>query len=506
MTPPSVIEAISLNARRHPQKLALVDESGAITYGDLHKRSNAIACALARNGLRKGDRAIIAVGNRCEHIEALLAIATLGAIPVPIDVLSRTEFGRMCEAIDPAAIVAEQRFVEGLEAAEAAHLTSRPSIIVGAHGNYEDLIAAHSGQAPDAPAPQANEPLLFMVTSGTTGAPKCCSVSQGAYAMRCILKNVEDSVRATDTHLSILPICFNAGRGAALAHLYLGATTVLLPEFDPDKVAHLIRTKQITTLMVVPRICARLLESAAPPEAYASLRRVNCTGAAMPIEVKRQFTQSICPELYNSYGSTDTGPVAALAPHDLIVKHGSAGQLSWGVDVVAMDDAGRMLPDGEEGELACRSPYLIDGYFGMSAPAALPSGWLLTGDVGCLDGDGYLYLRSRRKEIIKSGGTTIYPTEIEDALRLHAGVSDASVFGIANMQWGEAVVAAVVVKPSQHVLPEELISFCKTRLAPYKAPKQIIFVAKLPYTTMGKVNKRELASLFDAGAANPANA
>lgn len=502
MTPPSINEAISLNARRHPRKLSLVDETTTLTYGDLHTRVNAIACALARNGIQKGSRVILAVGNRCEHIEALLAVATLGAIPVPIDVLSRSEFGRMYEAIDPAAVIAEQRFVEGLDAADAARLASSPGIIVGPNGMYEELISTHSGQAPDAPTLNAEDPFLFMVTSGTTGAPKCCSISHGAYAMRCILKSLEDSVRITDTHLSILPICFNAGRGAALAHLYLGATTVLPPEFDPDKVANIVQAEKITTLMVVPRICARLVESTAPREAFASLRRVSCTGAAMPIEVKRRFMESICAKLHNSYGSTDTGPVAALVPQDLIAKHGSAGQLSWGVEVAAMDDAGNVLPDGEEGEIACRSPYLIDGYFGVADAPSLPSGWFLTGDVGRLDGDGYLYLHSRRKEIIKSGGTSIYPTEIEEALRLHAGVSDASVLGIPSMQWGEEAVAAVVVNSSQQVSREDLVSFCKSRLAPYKAPKQIIFVTKLPYTSMGKVNKRELASLFTSDQSN----
>ena len=454
----------------------------------------------------QGQSRDLAVGNRCEHMEALLAVATLGGIPTPIDVLSRSEFGRMCEVVRPAAVIAEQRFCEGLDPADAAQLSSLPRIIIGPDGTYEDLISTYSGQTPEAPKLSTDDPFLFMVTSGTTGAPKCCSISHGAYAMRCILKNVEDSARATDTHLSILPICFNAGRGAAVAHLYLGATTVLLPEFDPDEAARIIEAQKITTLMVVPRICARLLESSAPREAFASIRRVSCTGAAMPIEVKRQFMESICSELHNSYGSTDTGPVASLSPQDMIAKHGSAGQLSWGVEVAALDDAGNVLPNGEEGELACRSPYLIDGYFGLPDAPALPSGWFLTGDLGVLDDDGYLYLHSRRKEIIKSGGTTIYPTEIEEAIRLHAGVSDASVLGIPSSQWGEAVVAAVVVKASQRVSPEDLISFCNLRLAPYKAPKQIVFVAKLPYTSMGKVNKRELASLFAGAAADSSSA
>ncbi len=502
MTPLSIIEAISLNAQRHPRKLALVDQTTALTYADLQRRVCAVACALARLGIRKGSRVILAVGNRCEHMEALLAVATLGGIPTPIDVQSRSEFGRMCGVVDPAAVIVEQRFAEGLEQGDAAQLSSLPHIIIGPDGTYEDDISTYSGQTPDAPALNTSDPFLFMVTSGTTGAPKCCSISHGAYAMRCILKNVEDSARAADIHLSILPICFNAGRGAAVAHLYVGATTVLLPEFGPDEVARIVQAQKISTLMVVPRICARLLESTAPREAFASIRRVSCTGATMPIEVKRQFMESICPELHNSYGSTDTGPVASLSPEDMITKHGSAGQPSWGVEVAALDDRGHVLPGGEEGELACRSPYLIDGYFGLSDTPALPSGWFLTGDVGVVDAEGYLYLHSRRKEIIKSGGTTIYPIEIEETIRLHGGVFDASVLGIPSAQWGEAVVAAVVVKPSQQMLSEDLISFCKERLAPYKAPKQIVFVSKLPYTSMGKVNKRELASLFAADVTN----
>src|SRR5262249_19238274 len=274
----------------------------------------------------------------------------------------------------------------------------------GPDGTYEDEISTYNGQTPDTLKLNTDDAFLFMVTSGTTGAPKCCSISHGAYAMRCILKNVEGRARATDSPLSILPILFNAGRGAAVAQLYLGATTVLLPEFDPNEVARIVQAQKITTLMVVPRICARLLESTAPREAFASIRRVSCTGAAMPIEVKRQFMESICAELHNSYGSTDAGPVAALVPQDLIAKQGSAGQASWGVDAVAMDDAGNILPNGEVGEIACRSPYLIDGYYGMADNPLLPSGWFLTGDVGRLDGDGYLYLHSRRKEVIKSGG------------------------------------------------------------------------------------------------------
>src|SRR5262245_41963220 len=141
MTPLSIIEAISLNAQRHPRKLALVDETTALTYADLQRRVGAIACALTRIGIGKGSRVVLAVGNRCEHMEALLAVATLGGIPTPIDVLSRNEFGRMCEVVDPAAVIAEQRFAEGLGPEDAAQLSSLPHITIGPDGTYEDEIS-----------------------------------------------------------------------------------------------------------------------------------------------------------------------------------------------------------------------------------------------------------------------------------------------------------------------------------------------------------------------------
>jgi acyl-CoA synthetase (AMP-forming)/AMP-acid ligase II len=498
MEPLNVVAAISLNARKNPRKLALVDNSRALCYDDLCRRATAIASSLQSLGLRRGDRVILAVGNRCEHVEALIAVAMLGAIPVPIDVLSRSEFARICDLVAPTAAIVEQRFIDASETSGSVRLSPLPSIVIGPDGDYEALVAAHRGRAIDVPELSLRDPFLFMPTSGTTGVPKCCVISHGAYAMRCIVKSIEGSVRTTDKHLSILPICFNAGRGAALAHLYFGATTFLLDDFDPDKVARVVLDECITTLMVVPRICARLLEGEASRDAYASLRRVSCTGGLIPIEVKRQFMESICGKLHNSYGSTDAGPIAALAPEDLIIRHGSAGLLNWGVELVAMNDEGSILPVGQEGELACRSPYVIDGYFGNESQGC-SSGWLMTGDIGVLDDDGYLYLRSRRKEIIKSGGTTIYPSEVEESLRFHASVAEASVFGVPSTEWGEAVIAVVVLKASQRATGDELIAFCKTHLAPYKAPKRVFFLDKLPYTAMGKVDKKGLAVLVERG-------
>jgi fatty-acyl-CoA synthase len=503
MKPPSIIEAVRLNALRHPQKLALSDHLRALTYEELVRRIEALARALQKLGVTKGARVLLAVGNRSEHVESLLAVSAVGGIPVPVDVLSRSEFGRIRDLISPRAVVVEDRVLQSIGDEEAQRLASVPKIVIGSGGTYEHEIARHLGQKPDAVLTGAEDPFLYMVTSGTTGAPKLCSVSQHTYAMRSIQKSIEGSVRTADKHLAILPICFNAGRGAALAHLYLGATTILLPEFDPDAVAEVVEREKITTLMVVPRICAKLLDASASLEAYSTLRRVSCTGAALPVDVKSRFLESVCAELYNSYGSTDTGPIATLAPPDLLEMHGSVGQPTWGVEVATMDGSGNLLPAGHEGELMCRSPYLIDGYVGAHGDIMSSSGWFPTGDVAAVDERGYIFLRSRAKEMIKTGGTTVYPVEVEDTIRLHPGVTEASVFGVPSGEWGEAVVAAVVTKPHHELSAEELKVFCKSRLAPYKVPKAFLFLEKLPYSSMGKVNKAELVSLAGNAALHP---
>src|SRR5258706_249396 len=497
-------ESLPRNAQHFPDKRAIVDAQRTVTYRQLHELTNRLANYLLNKGIGKGDLIGISVGSRAEHFEALFAIAKVGAVAVPFDFnWSSSECAAMLRFFQPKAFFVEERSeTEALSGIARDHVAPDKLIVVAAHDDhavvlFEAAIADGNSQHAEVRV-EGVDPFLLMITSGTTGFPKACSINHETYALRCMNYGLTKGMHPDERALMALPVHFNAGRGSVMSILYLGGTIFIQEKFDADKFLQTVEREQITYTMLVPTLCERLLRHERLKEhRTASLRYLGITGGHLSRELAKLTREQLCADLYEAYASTDCGQITTIGPADWDARGDTVGKPIWCVLLRINDDDGAEVSLGQEGEICVRTPLAIQGYY--QNPTAteefLAAGWCHTGDIGFLDGDGYLHISGRKKNMVKSGGISVFPEEIEDTLRKHPAVADAAVIGIKSDQWGEAVQAFVVLHRDAACDDETLIQFCKESLAPYKAPKVVEIVASLPRTGLGKIDRAGLNAM-----------
>jgi acyl-CoA synthetase (AMP-forming)/AMP-acid ligase II len=497
-------EGLPRNAQHFPKKLAIRDHSKSVTYLDLHLRTNRLGNYLLADGVRPGDLVAFSCGSRSENFELLFALGKIGAVAVPFDYhWSSQECRAMIDFLEPKAFVVERR-------QETGHLGGLLSERFGpsrvltidwpdaawSHP-YEEAIRLGDANDP-AVTVRGEDPFLIMITSGTTGFPKACLVNHETYVIRslnnCIIKAMNPSTRA----LLTLPLHFNAGRGSMVNALYLGATVFIHEKFDEEKCLATIEAEKISYTMLVPTLCDRLLHyPGLEGRDTSSLQFIGITGGHLSPEQSAGMMSKVCPEIHESYASTDCGQITALTPDDRAQHGDTVGRPIWCVLLGILDDDAKEVPPGQMGEICVRSPLCVQGYYHnpQATEEFLAGGWRHSGDIGFVDADGYLHVTGRKKNMIKSGGISIFPEEIEETLLRHPNVLEAAVVGFKSNAWGEAVKALVVRKPGKSLSAEELIRHCKESLASYKTPKAFIFVDALPRTGLGKIDRGKLPAL-----------
>lgn len=497
-------ESLPRNAQHFPQKVAMVDAHRIVRYLDLHLRTNCLANYLTDNGIAKGDIVGLSCGSRAEHFEALFALAKIGAIAVPYDYhWSVQECAAMVKFFQPKAFILESR-KETAELGALARDSIAESGVLFIDGScaiegmaYEEAINLGRIDDPQTIV-QGTDPFLLMITSGTTGFPKACSINHETYALRCLNYGITKGMDKNERALMALPVHFNAGRGSVMSILYLGGTIYIQEKFDEKTVLETIAQKKITYTMMVPVLCERLLRYGGLSRyCTSSLRYLGITGGHLSPELAQEARQRICAELYEAYASTDCGQITTIGPDDWATRGDTVGKAIWCVLLKIVDDDGRDMPLGEHGEICVRTPLAIQEYYRNPAATEefLSGGWCHTGDIGFVDEQGYLHVSGRKKNMVKSGGISIFPEEIEDALRQHPAVAEAAVVGFKSVDWGEAVRAFVVLNRNVECSGDTLIHFCKQALASYKAPKLVEFVASLPRTDLGKIDRAKLAMM-----------
>jgi fatty-acyl-CoA synthase len=497
----NINEALFRNAQYAPQQLAIVDRRRSLTFREFHARVNRLARYLLQQGIGKSDLVALSCGSRAEHFEALFAVGKIGALAVPFDFnWSARECEVMAGFFAPKAFILEGRAEtaalgelarERVDAKKLLHIEGSAPI---AGAPYEEALNRSNGDDFELFV-QGSDPFLLMITSGTTGFPKACSINHQTYAMRCLNYGMAKGMNKEERALMTLPVHFNAGRGSVMSILYLGGTILIEEKFDEQRTLEIIERERITYTMLVPLLCERLLRyDGLGRFKTSSLRYLGITGGHLPAELAQSIRTSICPELYEAYASTDCGQITTIGPDDWAAHGATVGRPIWCVVLRIMDDHGREVPRGTEGEICVRTPLAIQGYYRNPAATEefLTGGWCHTGDIGFVDAEGYLTVCGRKKNMIKSGGISIFPEEIEDALREHPAVREVAVIGFKSAEWGEAVKAFVALKEGASCEPESLISFCKESLAPYKAPKAVEFLASLPRTGLGKIDRGKL--------------
>jgi acyl-CoA synthetase (AMP-forming)/AMP-acid ligase II len=501
-------DGLRRNAWKFPVKVAAKDKYRASTYGELNRRVNQLAHGLLSLGVRKGDGVALSVGNRVEHLEIIFATAKIGALAIPLDVKWKAlELSAVLEGLEPRFLVLQEDCVAEFEKAKALkNLSSIKTISLSADLSYTRLLNGQSAEEPEVHVDE-DDPFAVLLTSGTTGFPKGCLTTQRTFVFHCINNAIEKGLGAHDIAILSSPIYFNAGRSFTLGIIYFGGTMILHERFDAEEVLRTIEREKVTYAGAVPTMCERMLHVLETTKYDTStLRCLAITGGKVHPAVLESLKINLTPNIYRTYASTDSGQMAISKPADIDRKPNAAGRPVWCVDLRIVDNENRPVQVGEVGEIICQSPLASHGYYKNpeASNASFRGGWFYTGDLGYFDEEGYLFVAGRKKDMVKSGGISIYPLEIESVLYSHPAVLEAAVIGVPDAAWGEAVKAVVVARPEAVLDAETLLAFCKERLSAYKVPKSVEFRSSLPHTEVGKVNKvklKEMVLMESAGVA-----
>ncbi|MFB7716947.1 acyl-CoA synthetase [Nocardia sp. NPDC056100] len=501
-------ELLRRTAARVPDKTALVWRERRESFAELDAAVNRVAHGLADRGVAQGDRIALYSHNCREFVLLYFALARLGAISVPINfMLTADEVAYILRHSGATGLIAEDALGSEAEAAvkQLGDNDIRLFGWIGLNGlpvaaGWEDASAWENHS--DAFEPDVHigddDPVQLMYTSGTESRPKGAIMSGRGLIAQYVSAIVDGRMSADDIEVHALPLYHCAQLHCFLTpDIYLGATSILLPGPDPATILRTVETERATKLFCPPTVWLSLLRH--PDfDSYdlSSLRKGYYGASIMPVEVLHELAERLPGVgLANFYGQTELAPLATvLAPEDQLTKPGSAGRPALNVETRVVDDDGVPVGVGVIGEIVHRSPQAMLGYWNdpEKTADAFRDGWFHSGDLGVLDADGYLSVVDRKKDMIKTGGENVASREVEEVLFQHPGISEAAVVGIPHPHWIEAVTAVVVVRAGETVTAESVIAHCKERLAGFKVPKFVTFVAALPKNPSGKILKREL--------------
>lgn len=508
----SLLNPFNENVRKYPGKVALkfIDPPiQRVTFAELDLLVQQTVVYLQSLGLQPGDRMALQLSKSLEFILLHLATLRLGAITLPLNLayppdevryFLKDSGARLFFTLDASREKIQSILPSLPELQECIFLEpARPETFQLLINNHQ-----HSG-SPDTPFAKSDQgdsttdddTAVIIYTSGTTGRPKGAEITHGNLLSNLQALHEAWGWQPEDVLLHVLPIFHVHGLFVALhGALHAGATTLLMREFDAVRTLQIMADGKCTVFMAVPTIHQRLLDVPGAEQFDLSRMRLITSGSdRLPDDVFLSFQKTFGYTLLERYGMTETG-MNCSNPLKGERRLGSVGLPLSGVQVriVNPEDDG-ILPEGEVGEVQLRGPNVFKSYWKQpqkTAEAFTPDGWFGTGDLGFLDGDGYLTLCGRSKDLIISGGLNIYPPEVERVLAEHPSVAACAVIGCPDREWGESVTAIVVPNRTEPVTAGELIRFCRERLAPYKSPKSIVFRDELPRNAMGKIQKAEL--------------
>ncbi len=481
----------------------LFGSAEAVVCGDARRSYRELAVRVRRvAGLMEtltepGDRVALLSLNSAEYLELFVGIPCSGRAIVPHNTRwAEPELRYATEDAGARILICDR------DPGVLAEVVDR--VVRIDTGEYEHLLSSAPEREPTI-GPDTLAGLFY--TGGTTGASKGVMLTHANLMANAVHTQLAQPVLADDRYLTMAPMFHAAGVYAALAVMWVGAANVVLPGFEPGAVLDLVEAEGITCAIAVPAMLAAMIEAqAVAPREVGSLRWLSHGASPIALEVLKRGLELFGCELIHLYGATELSPLATIFRHENRYldsdRAKSCGVAPPGVDLEIRNAAGVALPDGEVGEVSVRGPNVMEGYWNKpeQTEAVLVDGWYSTGDLGYLDADGYLYLVDRSKDMIVSGGENVYCTEVEDALYTHAGVLEATVFGIPDDQWGEAVHAVVVPRDGAALDETGLIAHCRTLIGGFKVPKSITFTDEpLPKSGPGKVLKRELRAPFWEG-------
>jgi acyl-CoA synthetase (AMP-forming)/AMP-acid ligase II len=493
---PTPAAGYTISAIRHPDDIAIIDELGTLTFDEVHRRTNALAHALADAGVREGDGVAMMCRNHRGFIDATVACSKLGANSLYLNTaFAGPQITEVVQREIPAALIYDAEF-EGLTYDAGV---SRKRFIAWHDGGekpkdplLEDLIATGDPSDVDPPAEKGR---VVILTSGTTGSPKGAQRKQPESLDPAAALFSKIPLRAGQRTMIAAPMFHSWGFVHFTLGMGLGSTLVLQRKFDPEDTLSAMAQHQCTALIVVPVMLQRILEL--PDETLdkydlGALRVIAASGSALPGEMAHRVMNHFGDVLYNLYGSTEVAWATIATPEDLRAAPGTAGRPPRGTVVKLLDAEGNEVGPGQTGRIFVGNEMAFEGYTGGGGKLNV-GGLLSSGDVGHFDDGGRLFIDGRDDEMIVSGGENVFPREVEDLLADHEAVDDVAVIGVDDERFGQRLKAFVVRAGGATADEEELKDYVKANLAAYKVPREIAFLDELPRNATGKVLKRDLA-------------
>ncbi|WP_341927210.1 AMP-binding protein [Nocardioides psychrotolerans] len=479
-------------ALRAPRQVGLIDELGALTFGEMHERSNALARALRAQGVTEGDGVAVMCRNHRGFVDASIAVAKLGADLLYLNTaFAGPQLADVLEREKPVVVIHDEEFTELLSGATIEH---RVVAWVDSDdlttSTIEQLIAGQSTADLDPPGRHTR---IVILTSGTTGTPKGAPRNEAGIDAAVALLSRMPLRHGWRTHIAA-PLFHTWGFAHMALAMLLGSTVVLRRKFDPEEALRAAVTERCDSMVVIPVMLQRIM--ALPEKTLAAydlshVKVVAASGSALPGDLALDWMDHFGDNLYNIYGSTEVAYASIATPEDLREAPSSAGRPPYATVVKIFDPEGREVPAGESGRIFVGNSLLFEGYTGGGHKEMI-DGLMSSGDVGRFGEDGRLYVEGRDDEMIVSGGENVFPKEVEDCLARHTAVVEAAAVGVDDADYGKRLRAFVVLDDTS-VTEDDLKAWVKQNLARYKVPREIVVLDELPRNATGKVLKRELA-------------
>ncbi|MDM0115135.1 acyl-CoA synthetase [Variovorax sp. J22R133] len=514
---------LSQTAALFPERAGLIHGERVWTWREIDARVNALVQGLRSLGMKAGDKMLVQSRNNAALFESCWAAFRLGAVWVPTNFrLTPPEIAYLGSSSEATVMLAEDCFAGHVDAVKEASSLLQHVVTIGkardGEINYESLVADNLGAPHDAAEVEADTPLWYFYTSGTTGRPKAAMLTHGQMAF-VVTNHLADLIPGTDENdrsIAVAPLSHGAGIHALL-NVARGAATVLLPsdKLEPEVFWQLVEEHRVSNVFTVPTIVKMLVEDPAVDRYdHSSLRYMIYAGAPMYRADQKRALQKLGKVLVQYFGLGEvTGCITVLPPSmhsaedaDPNANVGSCGRPRTGMQVAILDEQMQPVPTGTVGEICCRGPAVFAGYFNNpeATAKALRCGWFHTGDLGRVDERGLLYITGRESDMYISGGSNVYPREVEEVLLMHPGVAEVAVLGMPDEKWGEIGVAVIVASQSG-LTAEELLAHLDGRCAKYRWPRHFLFWDSLPKSGYGKVTKKDIRTrLIERGELQPA--
>ena len=493
---------------------SLIEGERTRTWGELYERSIRVANALQAAGVGVQDRVAFLDKNSIEHFEVFYGCALINAVSVDINWrLAPPEVEFIVNDAAAKVLVVHADFWPVIEAIRANLTTTQLIVVIGGTGgdiDYETWV--NSGAATDPAVVSASEDVAFQLySSGTTGRPKGVMLTNNNFFV--MLPGARTFWKLSDDMINLvaMPLFHIGGGGWATAGQFVGSSSIIVREMDPNAVIQLIEKHKITHGFLVPAVLQFMLMMPSVKEAdFSSLQLMVYGASPISLEVLTNSVETFKCDFMQVYGLTETTGATTLLPSEDHDPKGpnahrlrSCGVPAPGVEIRIIDNStGKELPAREVGEIWCKSPQVMKGYWNnpkATAESITPDGWFKTGDAGYRDEDGYIYIHDRVKDMIVSGGENVYPAEVESALMSHPAIADVAVIGVPHEKWGETVKAIVVKKADVAVTESEIIEFSKGLLARFKCPTSVDWIDALPRNPSGKILKKDLRAPYWEG-------